>query len=144
MSLCPVVECGGAFLLRRGDVFCPERFLRIRPSASRAATIWVDPCSEVFDPSWTEDIPVLLRLSADLHHGQGPQAVSGLIERRRSSWTFISFLLLAWSIAVPHHTFMGHTIIPTVKYTGHGLLLLLAVTDHRFQWAHGITVGQLL
>lgn len=77
------------------------------------------------------------------HHRQ-PQAVSVLIEGRRFRLAFIGFLLLAWCALVPRHTLIGHTIIQTAQYVGHGLLLLLAIADHRVQWIHGTTMGRIL
>lgn len=56
----------------------------------------------------------------------------------------VAFVVLALSAAVPRHTFIGHTIIQTVQYIGHGLLLILAVADQRLQWVHGTNMGRVL
>ena len=56
----------------------------------------------------------------------------------------IAFLLLAVCAAVPRHTFVGHTVIQTAQYIGHGLLLLFAVLDTRAQAFHGSVVGRVL
>lgn len=77
------------------------------------------------------------------YHRQ-PQTVAALTAAWRVRWASISFLLLAWCAVVPRHTFVGHTLIQTAQYVGHGLLLLLAVADHRFQWVYGTPVGRIL
>lgn len=77
------------------------------------------------------------------YHRQ-PQSVSRKIEGGTFRWAFISFLLLAWCAVVPRHTFIGHTLIQTAQYLGHGLLLLLTIADRRFQWIYGTLAGRTL
>lgn len=75
------------------------------------------------------------------HHSKG---VSSLTANWGRELALVAFFLLALSAAVPRHTFIGHTIIQTVQYIGHGLLLLLAVADRRLQWVHGTDIGHVL
>lgn len=75
---------------------------------------------------------------------RAPEAMSQWTDARGRQLACLAFLLLAVCAAVPRRTFVGHTLLQTIQYVGHGILLLLAVIDQRAQWLHDTLVGRAL
>jgi peptidoglycan/LPS O-acetylase OafA/YrhL len=72
------------------------------------------------------------------------EALAQWTVKRAVPLAVLAFVLLMICAGVPRPTYVGHTVIQTLQYAGHGCLLLLVVLHPKWQGVHDSIVGRLL
>ena len=115
--------------------------------AMRLATAWLIPRFSFhlhLAPSHLRFDSLAFGMLLSYWYHRWPELLVSRMQAHGGSLLSIACLLLGVCAAVPRHTFVGHTVIQTAQYIGHGLLLLFAVLDTRAQSLHGSVVGRAL
>lgn len=73
-----------------------------------------------------------------------PETLAARVGNCGAYLTALALVLLAICATVPRRTFIGHTVLQSMQYVGHGALLLLVVMHPGWQWMHESLPGRLL
>ena len=115
--------------------------------AMRFATAWLIPRFSFhlhLAPSHLRFDSLAVGMLLSYWYHRRPELLVKQVHAHGRSMVAVACVLLVVCAAVPRHTFVGHTVIQTAQYIGHGLSLLFAVLDTRAQSFHGSFVGRAL